>query len=107
VVIAGLNPSEDYKTSVLSGLCPAMIMECASRGLGFHSYQTSQEIIYQDHPAKGLTEKYVHHKVHFIYADLALACRTRQRHGGRPGVESENKSIAWPSLLCFSDAMLA
>jgi hypothetical protein len=58
VVVAGLNPSEDYKTSVLSGLSPTIIMECASRGLAFHSYQTSQEIIYQDHLAKGLTEKY-------------------------------------------------
>ncbi|KAF2856040.1 hypothetical protein T440DRAFT_438628 [Plenodomus tracheiphilus IPT5] len=58
VVIAGLNPSEDYKTSVLSGLSPTVIMECASRGLAFHSYQTSQEIIYQQHLAKGLTEKY-------------------------------------------------
>lgn len=58
VVIAGLNPSEDYKTSVLSGLSPTVIMECASRGLAFHSYQTSQEIIYQEHLAKGLTEKY-------------------------------------------------
>ncbi|KAF1837571.1 hypothetical protein BDW02DRAFT_586535 [Decorospora gaudefroyi] len=58
VVIAGLNPSEDYKTSVLSGLSPTIIMECASRGLSFHSYQTSQEIIYQEHLAKGLTDKY-------------------------------------------------
>jgi hypothetical protein len=58
VVVAGLNPSEDYKTSILSGLSPTIIMECASRGLAFHSYQTSQEIIYQEHLAKGLTEKY-------------------------------------------------
>lgn len=58
VVVAGLNPSEDYKTSVLSGLSPAIIMECASRSLAFHSYQTSQEIIYQEYLAKGLTEKY-------------------------------------------------
>ncbi|EMD91485.1 hypothetical protein COCC4DRAFT_188455 [Bipolaris maydis ATCC 48331] len=58
VVVAGLNPSEDYKTSVLSGLSPTIIMECASRGLAFHSYQTCQEIIYQEHLAKGLTEKY-------------------------------------------------
>jgi CRISPR/Cas system endoribonuclease Cas6 (RAMP superfamily) len=57
-VIASLNPSEDYKTSILSGLSPILIMECASRGLAFHSYQTSQEIIYQEHLAKGLTEKY-------------------------------------------------
>ncbi|KAL1791855.1 hypothetical protein ACET3X_009606 [Alternaria dauci] len=58
VVVAGLSPSEDYKTSVLSGLSPTIIMECASRALAFHSYQTSQEIIYQEHLAKGLTDKY-------------------------------------------------
>ncbi|KAF2002949.1 hypothetical protein P154DRAFT_520703 [Amniculicola lignicola CBS 123094] len=58
VVVAGLNPSEDYKTSVLSGLSPSIILECASRGLGFYSYQASQEIVYQEHLAKSLTEKY-------------------------------------------------
>lgn len=56
--MARLNPSEDYKTSVLSGLSPSIIMECASRGLAFHNYQTSQEIVYQEHLAKGLTDKY-------------------------------------------------
>ncbi|KAF2691310.1 hypothetical protein K458DRAFT_70033 [Lentithecium fluviatile CBS 122367] len=58
VVVAGLNPSEDYKTSVLSGLSPSIIVDCASRGLAFYSYQASQEIIYQEHLAKSLTEKY-------------------------------------------------
>ncbi|CAN9162433.1 unnamed protein product [Alternaria sp. RS040] len=58
VVVTGLSPSEDYKTSVLSGLSPTIIMECASRALAFHSYQTSQEVIYQEHLAKGLTDKY-------------------------------------------------
>lgn len=57
-VVATLNPSEDYKTSILSGLSPAVIMEVASRGLGFSTYQSSQEIIYQEHLAKSLTEKY-------------------------------------------------
>ncbi|KAF2267031.1 hypothetical protein CC78DRAFT_531116 [Lojkania enalia] len=33
-------------------------MECASRGLQFYSYQASQEIIYQEHLARSLTEKY-------------------------------------------------
>lgn len=56
--MTGLNPSEDYKCSVLSGLSPTIIMECATRALAFHSYQTSQELIYQEHLAKGLTEKY-------------------------------------------------
>lgn len=43
---------------MLSGLSPITIMECAGRALAFHAYQTSQEIIYQEHLAKGLTEKY-------------------------------------------------
>ncbi|CAI6248047.1 unnamed protein product [Periconia digitata] len=58
VVIADLNPSEEYKTCILSGLNPAAIMDCASRGLSFFSYQTSQEILYQDHLAKSLTDRY-------------------------------------------------
>lgn len=43
-VVTQLNPTEDYKTSVLSGLSPTIIMECAGRGLSFHSYQTNQEM---------------------------------------------------------------
>lgn len=44
LVITHLNPTEDYKTSVLSGLSPTIIMECAGRGLAFYSYQTAQEV---------------------------------------------------------------
>lgn len=39
-----LNPTEDYKTSVLSGLDPNTIMECAGRALAFWTYQTTQEM---------------------------------------------------------------
>ncbi|KAJ5256862.1 hypothetical protein N7478_012966 [Penicillium angulare] len=39
-----LNPTEDYKTSVLSGLDPSTIMECAGRALGFWAYQSIQEM---------------------------------------------------------------
>lgn len=44
VVITNLNPTEDYKTSVLSGLSPNIIIECAGRSLGFWAYQTTQEM---------------------------------------------------------------
>ena len=44
VVVANLNPTEDYKTSVLSGLSPNVIMECAGRALNFWAYQTMQEM---------------------------------------------------------------
>lgn len=39
-----LDPTEDYKTSVLSGLSPTIIIECAGRALAFYSYQTTQEM---------------------------------------------------------------
>lgn len=44
VVVTKLNPSEDYKTSVLSGLSPTIIMECAGRAMSFWAYQTTQEM---------------------------------------------------------------
>ncbi|RJE18850.1 hypothetical protein PHISCL_08806 [Aspergillus sclerotialis] len=53
-----LNPTEDYKTSVLSGLDPNTIMECAGRALVFWAYQTTQEVFYQEFLGKTLTEKY-------------------------------------------------
>ncbi|KAL8716783.1 MAG: hypothetical protein Q9225_005921 [Loekoesia sp. 1 TL-2023] len=58
VVSTQLNPTEDYKTSVLSGFCPSTIVECAGRGLAFWSYQSTQEIVYQEYLAKSLTDKY-------------------------------------------------
>ncbi|PCH02405.1 Hypothetical protein PENO1_038150 [Penicillium occitanis (nom. inval.)] len=58
VVSTILNPTEDYKTSVLSGLDPTTIIECAGRALSFWAYQTTQEICYQEYLSKGLTEKY-------------------------------------------------
>lgn len=44
VVVTNLNPTEDYKTSVLSGLSPHIIMECSGRALGFWAYQTTTEM---------------------------------------------------------------
>ncbi|RDL29719.1 Cyclin [Venustampulla echinocandica] len=58
VVVTNLNPTEDYKTSVLSGLNPNIIMECAGRALSWWAYQATQEIIYQEYLAKNLSEKY-------------------------------------------------
>ncbi|KAI2619239.1 hypothetical protein GGR54DRAFT_630786 [Hypoxylon sp. NC1633] len=63
-VISNLNPSEDYKTSVLSGLSPNVIMECASRALSFWAYQATQEVVYQEYLGKTLTEKYSNLSVH-------------------------------------------
>ncbi|KAL0769383.1 hypothetical protein CaCOL14_008691 [Colletotrichum acutatum] len=56
-VVTNLNLTEDYKTSVLSGLSPNIIMECAGRALSFWAYQTTQEVIYQRYLERTLTEK--------------------------------------------------
>lgn len=42
--VTNLDPTEDYKTSVLSGLTPSIIIECASRAMAFWTYQTTQEM---------------------------------------------------------------
>ncbi len=39
-----LRPTEDYKATVLVGLSPTDIMECASKALGFWTYQMSKEM---------------------------------------------------------------
>jgi E3 ubiquitin-protein ligase CCNP1IP1 len=57
-VFTNMNPTEDYKTSVLSGLSPNIIMECAGRALSFWAYQTTQDMFYQQYLYKTLTEKY-------------------------------------------------
>ncbi len=43
-ILTRLNPSEEYKTSILSGLDPMTILECASRAIGFWVYQTTREM---------------------------------------------------------------
>ncbi|KAK6531081.1 hypothetical protein TWF281_007906 [Arthrobotrys megalospora] len=58
VVKTNLNPTDDYKTSVLSGLSPSLILEIAGRGISFWTYQTTQEIVYQEYLSKTLTEKF-------------------------------------------------
>ncbi|KAI5457206.1 hypothetical protein BGZ63DRAFT_366128 [Mariannaea sp. PMI_226] len=58
ITVSNLNPSEEYKTSILSGLSPNVIMECAGRALSFWAYQSSQDIFYQQYLYKTLTDKY-------------------------------------------------
>ncbi|CAG8570549.1 4308_t:CDS:2 [Funneliformis caledonium] len=58
IVFTDLNPSEDYKSSVLSGLRPDLIIEICSRALSFWTYQTTQEACFQEMLYKNLEEKY-------------------------------------------------
>ncbi|KAF2842204.1 hypothetical protein M501DRAFT_927313 [Patellaria atrata CBS 101060] len=57
-VVTHLNPSEDYKTSVLAGLPPSIVMEIAGRALSFYSYQVTHEVLYQEHIINSLSDKH-------------------------------------------------
>ncbi|KAF8491415.1 hypothetical protein JB92DRAFT_2753000, partial [Gautieria morchelliformis] len=57
VVIASLRPTNDYKTSVLSGLSPAVILEICGRAIAFWQYQVHQEGSYQQAILKSLNDK--------------------------------------------------
>ncbi|KAF9924334.1 hypothetical protein FBU30_005672 [Linnemannia zychae] len=57
IVFVDLNPSQEYRSSVLSGLRPEIVMEICTRAISFWTYQTSQEAIYQETMQKTLEGK--------------------------------------------------
>jgi len=52
-----LHPSNDYKTSVLSGLNPATILEICSRAISFWQYQIHQENSFQHAVVRSVNDK--------------------------------------------------
>ncbi|KIM45871.1 hypothetical protein M413DRAFT_16691 [Hebeloma cylindrosporum] len=57
VVVSLLHPTNDYKTSVLSGLTPATILEICSRAISFWQYQIHQESTFQQAVVRNLNDK--------------------------------------------------
>ncbi|KAG8863835.1 hypothetical protein FRB96_007672 [Tulasnella sp. 330] len=55
--ICSLQPTNDYKTSVLSGLSPTIILEICSRAMSFWTYQTHQESSFQTALLRNANEK--------------------------------------------------
>ncbi|KAI0203860.1 hypothetical protein F4808DRAFT_476218 [Astrocystis sublimbata] len=88
-VVTNLKPSEDYKTSVLSGLSPNVIIDCASRALSFWAYQVTQEIIFQQHMSKTLTEKYSSLNVHLDKVVNEANAEIANCHNKLRGAEAE------------------
>ncbi|XP_042868362.1 uncharacterized protein LOC122250799 [Penaeus japonicus] len=52
-----LDPTEQFKSMILAGLQPEVIMEVCQRGLAFWTYQVNQERTYQQHVVKRLRER--------------------------------------------------
>ncbi|KAI6151831.1 hypothetical protein BKA82DRAFT_2901892 [Pisolithus tinctorius] len=57
VVVCSLHPTDDYKTSVLSGLSPSIIVEICSRALSFWQYQIHQESSFQQAVSRNLNDR--------------------------------------------------
>ncbi|KAF9263653.1 hypothetical protein L218DRAFT_864457 [Marasmius fiardii PR-910] len=55
--VCSLHPSNDYKTSVLSGLAPSVILEICSRAIAFWQYQIHQESTFQQAVLRNLNDK--------------------------------------------------
>ncbi|KAH9981857.1 hypothetical protein BJV74DRAFT_778294 [Russula compacta] len=58
--VSSLHPSNDYKTSVLSGLNPATILEICSRAISFWQYQIHQENSFQHAVVRSINDKNAH-----------------------------------------------
>lgn len=57
IVYTDLNPTEDYKSSVLAALKPDVILDIASRALSFWTYQQTQEYAYLQLTYRQLEER--------------------------------------------------
>lgn len=57
VIQADLKPGETFKSIVLAGMKPDVIMDIAMRAMSFWSYQVEQETLYQENVAKHAREK--------------------------------------------------
>lgn len=58
IILTQLNPTEEYKSSVLAGLKPDIILDVCSRAIAFYEYQTSQELAFRSILQKNTEEKY-------------------------------------------------
>ncbi|KAF9569371.1 hypothetical protein CPC08DRAFT_624027 [Agrocybe pediades] len=56
-IVCSLHPTNDYKTSVLSGLSPSTILEICSRAISFWQYQIHQENTFQQAVVRNLNDK--------------------------------------------------
>lgn len=57
IIRIDLQPSEQYKSMVLAGQKPEVIMEICTRALSFWTYQAHQEMTYQEHVTEKVKDK--------------------------------------------------
>ncbi|KAI9027153.1 hypothetical protein CLU79DRAFT_740521 [Phycomyces nitens] len=75
IVVTQLNPSEEYKSSVLAGLRPDVVMDICSRAIAFYQYQTSQELCF-----RSMVQKNLEMKANALQAQLNDLIQDAARH---------------------------
>ncbi|KAI8340736.1 hypothetical protein BC941DRAFT_418046 [Chlamydoabsidia padenii] len=68
IVLIQLSPTEEYKSSILAGLKPDVIMDICNRALSFYNYQVSQELCYRISVQKMMESQLETHQNNLQYA---------------------------------------
>ncbi|KAG0044372.1 hypothetical protein BGZ83_010407 [Gryganskiella cystojenkinii] len=58
IVFVDLNPSQEYRSSILSGLRPEIVMDICTRAISFWTYQTAQEARFQELAQRNLEDNH-------------------------------------------------
>ncbi|KWU42083.1 hypothetical protein RHOSPDRAFT_11820, partial [Rhodotorula sp. JG-1b] len=78
VVQTSLNPHDSYKTSILAGLSPTIILDIAGRALNFYAYQASRGDIQQEAAFQALITKNAQERIAILEAQCNTI--TREAH---------------------------
>ncbi|ORX89966.1 hypothetical protein K493DRAFT_215045 [Basidiobolus meristosporus CBS 931.73] len=80
IALIDLHPSEGYKSSILSGLRPEVVIEICSRALAFWTYQTTQEVYFQEAISKSFERQNIllENKLQAVAYDANLEISSRR-----------------------------
>ncbi|XP_015363551.1 PREDICTED: E3 ubiquitin-protein ligase CCNB1IP1-like [Diuraphis noxia] len=96
IVQINLNPDESFKSMILCGLRPEVVMDISLRAVSFWNYQMTQEKIIQTSYMKRLQAKYEQVKIDIETMESALKDAELQR---RKTQEIEEKLIEKSRIL--------
>ncbi|GAA5940275.1 RING finger protein [Sporobolomyces koalae] len=94
LVEANLRPSDTWKTTILAGLAPSVIIDIAGRAINFHVYQQYQDRSYQDLLNKEATEVSGQEYLDLAAYPTAFVVRKRNAYLEKAVIETEQRAQA-------------
>ncbi|KAG2228650.1 hypothetical protein INT48_002961 [Thamnidium elegans] len=99
MILVQMNPTEEYKSSVLAGLKPDNILDICTRAIAFYEYQTSQELSFQSLLQKNLQDKYKSLKIEKEkHQDLVNECESEKSKSQQLYQQLQEKSKQFQKL---------